>query len=130
MSTDLKYLALTAMLTASLWIPYVVAQVKTNGPLQPENYIDPTPRPLPDWGKRANRTYVNAVETFAPFAALVIVAHLAGKANAMTAFWATCYFWLRLAHAAVFLLGLPLVRTILFTLGYIAVAGIFWEVVK
>jgi uncharacterized MAPEG superfamily protein len=130
MSTDLKYLALTAILTASLWIPYVVAQVKTNGPLQPENYIDPTPRPLPDWGKRANRTYVNAVETFAPFAALVIVAHLAGKANAMTAFWATCYFWLRLAHAAVFLLGLPLVRTILFTLGYIAVAGIFWEVVK
>ena len=130
MSTDLKYLALTAILTASLWIPYVVAQVKTNGPLQPENYIDPTPRPLPDWGKRANRTYVNAVETFAPFAALVIVAHLAGKANAMTAFWATCYFWLRLAHAAVFLLGLPLVRTILFTLGYIAVAGIFWEVIK
>ena len=36
MSTDLKYLALTAILTASLWIPYVVAQVKTNGPLQPE----------------------------------------------------------------------------------------------
>jgi uncharacterized MAPEG superfamily protein len=130
MSTDLKYLALTAILTATLWIPYVVAQVKTNGPLKPENYIDPTPRPLPDWGKRANRTYVNAVETFAPFAALVIVAHLAGKANAMTAFWATCYFWLRLAHAVVFLLGLPLVRTVLFTLGYIAVAGIFWEVIK
>jgi uncharacterized MAPEG superfamily protein len=130
MSTDLKYLALTAILTASLWIPYVVAQVKTNGPLKPANYIDPTPRPLPDWGKRANRTYINAVETFAPFAALVIVAHLAGKANAMTAFWATCYFWLRLAHAGVFLLGLPLVRTVLFTLGYIAVAGIFWEVIK
>jgi len=49
-------------------------------------------------GKRANRPNVNAVETFAPFAA-VIVAHLAGKANAMTAFWATSYFWLRLAHA-------------------------------
>jgi uncharacterized MAPEG superfamily protein len=130
MSTDLKYLALTAILTATLWIPYVVAQVKTNGPLKPENYIDPTPRPLPDWGKRANRTYVNAVETFAPFAALVIVAHLAGKANAMTAFWATCYFWLRLAHAVVFLLGFPLVRTVLFTLGYIAVAGLFWEVIK
>jgi uncharacterized MAPEG superfamily protein len=130
MSTDLKYLALTAILTATLWIPYVVAQVKTNGPLKPENYVDPTPRPLPAWGMRANRTYVNAVETFAPFAALVIVAHLAGKANAMTAFWATCYFWLRLAHAVVFLLGLPLVRTVLFTLGYIAVAGIFWEVIK
>ena len=29
MSTDLKYLAFTAILTASLWIPYVIAQVKT-----------------------------------------------------------------------------------------------------
>jgi hypothetical protein len=37
MSTELKYLALTAMLTASLWIPYIVAQVTTNGLLQPEN---------------------------------------------------------------------------------------------
>jgi uncharacterized MAPEG superfamily protein len=37
---------------------------------------------------RADRTYANAVECFAPFAALVIVAHIARKANAMTAFWA------------------------------------------
>ena len=88
MSTDLKYLAFTAILTASLWIPYIVCQVMTNGPLTPPNYSDPTPRPLPPWGKRADRTYINAVETFAPFAALVIVVHLAGKANATTAFWA------------------------------------------
>jgi uncharacterized MAPEG superfamily protein len=130
MSTDLKYLAFTAILTASLWIPYVVAQVTTNGPLKPQNYIDPSPRPLPPWGKRADRTYLNAVENIAPFAALVIVAHLAGKANAMTAFWATCFFWIRLAHAIVYLLGIPLVRTILFTLGYVAVLGIFWEIIK
>ena len=105
MSTDLKYLAFTAILTASLSIPYVVAQVTTNGALKPQNYLDPTQRPLPLWGKRADRTYINAVENFAPFAALVIVVHLAGKANAMTAFWAMCYFWLRLAHAVVYLLG-------------------------
>ena len=62
MSTDLKYLALTAMLTASLWIPYVVAQVMTNGPLTPPNYVDPAQRPLPPWGKRADRVYINAIE--------------------------------------------------------------------
>src|SRR5882757_7354954 len=55
MSTDFKYLALTAILTASLWIPYVVAQVSTNGPLKPQNYLDPTQRPLPMWGKRDDR---------------------------------------------------------------------------
>jgi uncharacterized MAPEG superfamily protein len=130
MSTDLKYLAFTAILTASLWIPYVIAQVTTNGPLKPANYLDPTPRPLPLWGKRADRTYINAVECFAPFAALVIVVHLAGKANAMTAFWATAFFWLRLAHAVVYLLAIPYLRTLLFTLGYVAIVGLFVELIK
>jgi uncharacterized MAPEG superfamily protein len=130
MTSDLRYLALTAILTAALWIPYVIAQVTTNGSLKPANYVDPTPRPLPPWGKRADRAYLNAVESFAPFAALVIVAHLAGKADPMTAFWAMCFFWLRLAHAVVYLFGIAYVRTIVFTLGFVAVAGIFWEVIK
>jgi uncharacterized MAPEG superfamily protein len=130
MTTDLKYLAYTAILTAALWIPYVIAQVATNGFLAPANYVDPTPRPLPPWGKRADRAYLNAVESFAPFAALVIIAHVTGKANAMTAFWAICFFWLRLAHVVVYLLAFPYVRTLLFTLGFVAVAGIFWELIR
>jgi len=130
MSADLKYLAFTAMLTAALWIPYVVAQVASNGFLTPQNYVDPTPRPVPLWGKRADRTYLNAVESFAPFAALVLVAHVAGKANAMTAFWAMAFFWLRVIHAVVYLAAIPYVRTLAFVLGFVCVAGMFWEVVK
>jgi len=130
MTTDLKYLALTAILTAALWIPYVISQVMTNGPLAPPNYVDPTPRPVPPWGKRADRAYLNAVECFAPFAVLVIIAHVTGKANAMTAFWAISFFWLRLAHAVVYLLAIPYVRTLVFTLGFVAVVGLFWEVIK
>ena len=130
MTTDLTYLALTAILTAALWIPSIIAQVMANGPLQPKNYVDPTPRPLPPWGKRADRAHLNAVENFAPFAALVLTAHIAGNADAMTAFWATCFFWLRLTHAVVYLLGIPYVRTLVFTLGFVSVVGIFWEIVK
>ena len=130
MTTDLKYLVYTAILTSALWIPYIVCQVMTNGLMTPANYIDPTPRPLPFWGKRADRTYVNAVETFAPFAALVIVIHLAGKADAMTAFWAMWFFWLRLAHAIVYLLGIPYLRTLIFTLSYVGVVGLFVELIK
>jgi uncharacterized MAPEG superfamily protein len=130
MTTDLKYLALTAILTAALWIPYIIAQVATNGLLAPPNYVDPAPRPVPLWGKRADRAYLNAVECFAPFAALVIIAHVTGKADAMTAFWAMGFFWLRLAHAVVYLLAVPYVRTLLFTLGFVCVVGIFWEVIK
>jgi uncharacterized MAPEG superfamily protein len=130
MSTELKYLAFTALLTASLWVPYVVAQVTTNGFLGPENYVDPTMRPLPNWGKRADRAYINGVETFAPFAALVLLVQVAGKADAMTAFWTIGYFWLRVAHAAVYLAAIPYVRTLIFVLGWICVVGLFFEAVK
>jgi len=129
MTPELKYLAYTAMLVAALWIPYVIAQVKTNGFLTPPNYVDPTPRPLPAWGRRADRTYINAVETFAPFAALVVVAHITGKANDMVVFWAMAFFWLRVVHAIVYLLAIPYIRTLVFTLGFVCVAGIFWEVI-
>jgi uncharacterized MAPEG superfamily protein len=130
MTTDLNYLACTAILTAALWIPYVVAQVKTNGGLKPPNYVDPTPRPVPLWGTRAHRAYQNAIECFAPFAALVIVAHLANKADGWTAFWAGCYFWIRLAHAVVYLAAIPYVRTLLFTMGFVAVLGLFVQVIR
>ena len=85
---------------------------------------------MPAWGKRADRTYINAVEVFAPFAALIVVAQIAGKADAMTAFWAQCFFWLRVAHAIVYLTAIPYVRTLIFTLGFVCVAGIFWEIIK
>ncbi len=131
MTTDLKYLVFTAMLTAALWIPYIVCQVRTNGRLQPANYADPAlPRPVPAWGQRAHRAYLNAVEVFAPFAALVVAAHLTGKADAMTAFWAASFFWVRLGHAIVHLAGIPYVRTVLFALGFVAEAGIFWEIIR
>ncbi len=61
---------------------------------------------------------------------LVVAIHLAGKANAMTAFWTMSFFWLRLAHAVVYLLGIPYLRTLIFTLGYVAVVGLFWALIN
>jgi uncharacterized MAPEG superfamily protein len=130
MSPELKYLALTAILTGSLWIPYIVCQVVTNGTLQTTNYVDPTPRPVPLWGQRANRAHINAVETFAPFAALVILIQLTNKNDSMTTFWAMSYFWIRLAHAVVFIAAIPFIRTILFVLGYVCIVGLFVDLVK
>jgi uncharacterized MAPEG superfamily protein len=36
----------------------------------------------------------------------------------------------RVAHAAVYWLAIPFVRTLVFTLGFVALVGIFWEVIK
>jgi uncharacterized MAPEG superfamily protein len=113
------------MLNTLLWIPYVVSQVVANGFLTPPNYVDPAPRPVPLWGKRADRVYMNAVETFAPFAVLVILIHITGKANATTAMLAMAFFWLRVAHAVVYWAAIPYLRTLIFTLGFAVVVGLF-----
>ena len=128
-TTELTYLALTAILTAAFWIPYIVCQVMTNGFLAGENYKDPQPRPVPLWGKRADRAHINAVEVFAPFAALVIVAVLMRATSEMTALWAMLFFWFRVAHAVIYWLGIPYLRTLLFTAGFVCTAGLFVEII-
>lgn len=129
MTTELTYLALTAMLSAALWIPYIASQVMTNGNLTPQNYVDPAPRSVPLWGMRAHRAYLNSVEVFAPFAALVLIIHATGQSNGTTALLCMAFFWLRLIHAVVYWLALPYVRTLAFTLAFLCVAGLFWQAV-
>jgi uncharacterized MAPEG superfamily protein len=45
------------------------------------------------------------------FAALVLVAQVAGKSNATTALGAQLFFWSRLAYAPVYVIGIPWLRT-------------------
>ncbi len=129
MTVELNYLAYTAMLTAALWVVYIASQVQTNGFLTQQNYVDPAPRPVPLWGQRAHRAYLNAVEAFAPFATLVLILHVTNQENSTTAFLTMAYFWLRVVHAAVYWFAVPYVRTISFTLGFLCVVGLFWQVV-
>jgi uncharacterized MAPEG superfamily protein len=129
MTTELFYLACTAFLSAALWILYVIAQVKTNGFLSRQDYVDPAPRPVPLWGIRAHRAYLNSVEVFAPFAALVLILHVTGQENATTAFLAMAFFWLRVIHAVVYWFAVPYVRTLVFSLGFLCVAGLFWQAI-
>ena len=78
---DATYLMLTAILTGVLWIPSVVGQVQSRGFLQPEDYVNLPTSPLKPWAVRANRAHQNAIENFAQFAAVVIVAHLANVSS-------------------------------------------------
>ncbi len=127
MTQEQMYLALTALLTGTLWIPYIVGQVVTNGFLASENYKDPAPREVPLWAQRCNRAHINAVESFAPFAAIVILIQLAGGSTATTAFFVAAFFWLRLLHAIVYIIGIPFVRTLVFTLAWICVVVLFFQ---
>jgi uncharacterized MAPEG superfamily protein len=63
------------------------------------------------WAGRAGRAQRNMVENVVLFAALVLTAVAAGKTNDMTLLGAQIFFWMRLAYAAVYIAGIPWVRT-------------------
>lgn len=128
MTTDLTMLAWTAAFTSLLWIPYILARIQKVGAMKALTYVADD-EPLPGWAARAKKAHYNAVENLAPFAAVVIVAHLAAAANATTALWASIYFWARVAHYFGHISGLPFVRTALFAVGWIAILVIFWQIV-
>ena len=122
MKIELVYLLLTAILTGVLWIPVVIGYVTSRGVLTSETYRVPPKSALPAWVERANRAHQNAVENFAPFAAVVLIANAAGISTSATVTCAAVYFYARLAHAIVHISGTGLLkaRTILFTIAWIA----------
>lgn len=128
MTTDLKMLAWVAGLTALMWLPYILARIMTSG-LVPALTYRADNEPLPGWAARAKKAHSNAVENLAPFAVVVLVAHLAGVANETTAFWSVVYLWARIIHYIVYAAGLPLVRTLAFAAGWLAIMIIFLQIV-
>jgi uncharacterized MAPEG superfamily protein len=130
MTPDLTYLAWTALLLALLWVPYFIGLTIEHGFPKPHFYRDPSLPRLPLWVQRANRAHINLVQAFAPFAALVLIAQVTGQANESTAMWAMVFFWSRVGHAIVHILGIPYIRSVFFLIGVAAVMMLFVEVIR
>jgi len=128
MTTDLTMLAWTAGITMLMWLPYIIAHIMNVG-MMPALTYQADDEALPGWAARAKKAHYNAVENLAPFAGLVIVAQLAGAANAATAAAAIAYFWARVAHYVLYVSGVPFGRTLSFTVGWLAMVCIFWQIV-
>ena len=62
--------------------------------------------------KRAHAAHLNALEAFAPFAAGVLMAQLAGVAEATIATLALAFVALRIAHALSYIADRPLLRSL------------------
>ena len=70
--------------------------------------------PFPEitgWAGRAQRAQRNMVENLLLFAALVLVAVVVGRTNAMTLLGAQIFFWARVVYAVVYIVGIPWLRT-------------------
>ena len=70
---------------------------------------------------RSIRAHRNMMESLAVFTAAVLLAHLAGRENSLTAIGSQLFFWSRVAYTAIYLAGVPYLRTGIWT---VAVTGI------
>jgi uncharacterized MAPEG superfamily protein len=128
MTTDLNFLVWSAALCGVLWVPYILERVMGQGLTNAVGYPDNPPEPA-KWAKRSHRAHMNLVENLPVFATLVLVAHLAGAANEMTAMGAALFFYGRLAHAIIFIAGIPWIRTLAFVVSWVGMLLIFLQIV-
>jgi uncharacterized MAPEG superfamily protein len=81
------------------------------------------------WGGRAARAHRNMLENLVLFAALVLVAVAAGRTNAMTLLGAQIFLYARLAYAAIYIIGMPWIRTGVWAVSVVGLAMIFLQLV-
>ena len=90
-------------------------------------------KPHAEMGHAADVSHSNAVENLVIFAPLVLILSEIDYSSKWTVMACAVYFWSRVAHLIVYALGLPVFRTLAFTIGFFAqvvlVLGIFKIVV-
>ena len=131
MGTELFYLYLTSILLGVMWIPHIIGQASSHGPLRPDEYVTlRDPDNAPNWVRRANRAHLNLVEQFGAFAGLVLVAQLTGATGPTTAIASAVFFWARIAHGIVMIAGISflMLRTVIFLISWLALVVIAWHI--
>ena len=126
MTPDLKYLLFSVILT---FVQVVIAAALANQAVGLPTLAGNREGlgELPGMAGRAKRAHLNMVENLVLFAALVLIAAVGGKANAMTAMGAMIFFWARLGYAIVYLIGIPWLRTVLWAASVVGMAIIAWQ---
>ena len=126
MKPEMTSLVLISTFTALLWVPYLIDRIRVRGIAGTVGYPVNPPLPAP-WAGRLRLAHANAVENLAVFAALVLAAQVVNISTPVTVLAASLYLWSRLAHAVVYALGLPWLRTLAFTGGFVAQMMLAWQ---
>ena len=125
MTDELCYLTAAAVLTALLWVPYILNVIARNGVSTAVGYGELTMSP---WAQRLKKAHYNAIENLVPFAIVILVANdidLSSKATTMSA---AVYFWARVVHPVAYTFAIPWVRTLAFAVAWAATICIAWQI--
>ncbi len=120
MTKELMWLTLTVILTGVMWIPYVLDRIVVRGLMPAMDNPSRNAKPQSPWAQRLYFAHTNAVENLVVFAALVMILNAERHSTMSTVIACAVYFWARLAHAIIYALGVPVLRTLAFAVGFLA----------
>ena len=113
MTVELQMLVYTAVLSVVLAFPPLFALIAERGVAYAGGNRDGNDA-LSGWGGRAQRAQWNLLANLPAFTVLVLAAAVAGISNENTAFAAQQFFWARVAHALLYVAGVPYLRAVAF----------------
>ncbi|WP_428645696.1 MAPEG family protein [Roseibium sp.] len=119
LSAELLATALAAGLTGLLWVPIILNRLAEMGLWTALKNPQPDVRPEADWAHRLAHAHRNALENLAVFAPLAIIVHVLQAGDGLTAGASLIFVASRVAHAVIYALGIPLLRTIAFFIGFL-----------
>ena len=121
-----KLLSLVICMTLLTWLAVLLASLIRAKAWTPKGLMlalgnrDRLPEPTPLAG-RAQRAAANTFENLVFFAALALVAQAAGATNERVLLGAQVFLWARLVYLPVYVVGIPFVRTGVWT---VSIAGL------
>lgn len=128
MTPEILYLVWSAALTLVLAVIAVSGATLEVGLPRLAGNREKMPE-MSSWAGRAARAHSNMLESLILFAILVFAARVANISNAMTLLGTQLFFWGRLAHAIIYIIGIPWLRTAAWLVSVIGLLVIFWQLV-
>lgn len=117
MSPEITWMAASAILTALMFVPYILAYITEVGLVAALTQRVGDDVGQAAWVQRAQWAHRNMIENMVVFGPLAVAVSVAGVSSAWTIGAAAAFFWLRLAHYVIYCFGIPVIRTLLFAGG-------------
>src|SRR4030088_2123222 len=130
LTPELFWLTLTFIFTGLLWVPYVLNRCQVRGLSGAMANPSRNDKPHAEWATRLMFAHDNADENLIIFAPLVLILAEIDYSTTWTVYACAVYFWSRVAHLIVYTLGLPVFRTLAFTVGFLAQAVLALAIFK
>jgi len=120
LSNELYWLILTILMTALFWVPYILNRMLEQGILNAlwDPFGDTATQNK--WASRMMQAHKNAIENLVIFIPLVLIIQLTESNSSVSDSACMVYFFARLVHFIAFTFAIPVLRVLMFIIGFVA----------